>query len=103
MKKKLLILAFFIISMQSINILAQDTIKVSCVGNSITDGPGMTRGLEDYPAQLNALLGSRYALSGIKCVVSNYGVSGTTMLKKVTLPIGIVDYFRRLWFRNPIL
>jgi lysophospholipase L1-like esterase len=44
-------------------------VKIACVGDSITQGAGMT-----YPAQLSTLLGSGYS-------VGNFGVGGTDLLK----------------------
>lgn len=50
-------------------------IVVTCVGDSITAGYGLTNaGTQSYPAQLQTLLGSGY-------IVNNYGNSGTTALK----------------------
>jgi len=57
---------------------AQQRIKVACVGNSITAGYGVKKG-EDYPAQLQQLLGTGYE-------VSNYGVSSRTLLSKGDYP-----------------
>jgi|GEM_PF-1251677 len=55
--------------------------KVSCVGNSITYGYGLTNpSTQSYPAQMQALLGAT-AWS-----VGNFGVSARTMLKKGDLP-----------------
>lgn len=55
---------------------AQQPIRITCVGNSITRGAGTPNPTTDsYPAQLQALLGNDY-------IVSNFGVSGTTLLKK---------------------
>ncbi|MFZ4620803.1 MAG: GDSL-type esterase/lipase family protein [Bacteroidota bacterium] len=51
-------------------------IRVACVGNSITDGGG---GATAYPAQLGVLLGAHYD-------VRNFGVGGTTLLKKGDFP-----------------
>lgn len=50
-------------------------IKIACIGNSITIGGGA----QSYPNQLQTMLGSHY-------IVSNFGVSGTTLLKKGDLP-----------------
>ena len=51
-------------------------IRVACIGNSITYG-GL--GAQSYPQQLGAMLGSHYT-------VRNFGVSGTTMLRKGDYP-----------------
>jgi lysophospholipase L1-like esterase len=52
-------------------------IKVACVGNSITYGYGLSSPYyESYPTQLDTLLGPGYE-------VSNFGVSGKTMIKAV--------------------
>lgn len=51
------------------------TIKIACVGDSITAGAGVnTPALESYPAKLQKLLGTNY-------VVQNDGLSGSTLLK----------------------
>ena len=52
--------------------------KVACVGDSITAGYLSSCGL-DYPSQLQRLLGPKYA-------VTNYGVGGTTLLKRADHP-----------------
>jgi lysophospholipase L1-like esterase/dienelactone hydrolase len=71
--------ALFILLHTSI-VSAQAPIKVACVGNSITAGAGIKDAANNsYPAQLQALLGDKYA-------VSNFGVSGTTLLKKGNSP-----------------
>ena len=52
-------------------------IRVACVGDSITMGVGTTNpALQSYPAQLQELLGPSWA-------VTNFGVGGRTMLRKV--------------------
>ncbi len=48
-------------------------IRVSCIGDSITDGIGASSASTNYPAQLQSLLGEHY-------VVGNYGVSGYKVL-----------------------
>lgn len=47
--------------------------KIACVGNSITYGYDLQWG-QSYPSQWQTLLGTEYS-------VSNFGVSGTTVLK----------------------
>ncbi len=56
--------------------IAQAQIKVACIGNSVTRGYGLKDPLkESYPAQLQGLLGKKYA-------VQNFGFSGATLLRK---------------------
>ncbi|MFC0262332.1 GDSL-type esterase/lipase family protein [Fontibacter flavus] len=57
---------------------AQSTIKVACVGNSITQGPGREHP-DSFPLQMQVLLGDQY-------LVKNFGVSGRTLLKKGDFP-----------------
>lgn len=58
--------------------MAQNPIKIACVGNSITQGPGQTHA-DSYPMQLQTLLGDKY-------LVQNFGVSGRTLLKNGDFP-----------------
>ncbi|WP_040400833.1 GDSL-type esterase/lipase family protein [Cecembia lonarensis] len=58
--------------------LAQNPIKVACVGNSITEGPGRDH-IDSYPLQMQHQLGESYQ-------VKNFGVSGRTLLKKGDFP-----------------
>lgn len=56
--------------------IAQEKIKVACVGNSVTYGYGHKNPTEtSYPAQLQKMLGERYE-------VRNFGHSGATLLNK---------------------
>ena len=56
------------------------TIKVACIGNSITFGSGIENKERDsYPAVLGRLLGDGYE-------VKNFGVSGRTLLKHGDFP-----------------
>ena len=57
---------------------AQSKIKVACVGNSITQGPGRDNP-DSYPLQMQKILGDKYD-------VKNFGVSGRTLLKKGDFP-----------------
>ncbi|MFA7419683.1 MAG: GDSL-type esterase/lipase family protein [Melioribacteraceae bacterium] len=80
-------LYFLIISLliASISLAQVKQIRVACVGNSITHGGG---GTTAYPYQLGLLLGSHYE-------VKNFGVSGTTLLKK-----GDVPYWKEISLQN---
>lgn len=71
---KLLLASFFITFIA----LAQNPIKVACVGNSITQGPGRDNP-NSYPLQMQAILGDAYE-------VVNFGVSGRTMLRNGDFP-----------------
>jgi len=54
--------------------------KVACIGDSITYGARIAnRNVNSYPAQLGRMLGKGYS-------VSNFGVSGATLLKKGNKP-----------------
>ena len=54
---------------------AEETVKIACIGDSITAGSQASSSAYYYPNQLQELLGSGYE-------VKNYGVSGRTMLSK---------------------
>lgn len=74
MKKILLSIcfSFFIISFSA----NADTLRVACIGNSITYGHGIkNRNADSYPAVLGKLLGTGWD-------VKNFGVSGRTLLSK---------------------
>ncbi|MCE7056605.1 GDSL-type esterase/lipase family protein [Algoriphagus sp. AGSA1] len=58
--------------------MAQAPIKIACVGNSITQGPGRDNP-DSYPLQMQAILGEAYE-------VVNFGVSGRTLLRKGDYP-----------------
>ena len=64
-------------------------ILIACVGDSITVGAGIAnRKANCYPAQLDRILGPRFA-------VTNRGVNGATLLKKGDLPYWQLDQFVR--------
>ncbi len=56
--------------------MAQEKIKIACVGNSITEGSGLQ---QSYPQRLQAKVGQGYE-------VKNFGVSGSTLLKNGDFP-----------------
>lgn len=75
--KKLNLLLVALLAFASIS-LAQSPIKIACVGNSITQGPGRDNP-DSYPLQMQAILGEAYE-------VVNFGVSGRTLLRKGDYP-----------------
>ena len=84
-----LILVFLVLISATFSNAQQRKIKVACVGNSITAGSGIkNKKQQSYPAQLQFWLGDEYE-------VKNFGVSGTTMLKKGDNP-----YWQRKEFTN---
>lgn len=71
------------------------SVKVACVGNSITYGSGIgDRDSFSYPAQLQRMLGDRYE-------VRNFGVSGRTLLKKGDHPYWEESAFREVQQWDP--
>ena len=68
----------------------QGTIRVACVGDSITFGAGVeNRQTNCYPVVLGKLLGARYD-------VRNFGVSGATLLKNGDLSYWKLPRFEQL-------
>jgi lysophospholipase L1-like esterase len=65
-----------------------ETVKIACVGDSITAGAGA--GGNAYPKQLQALLGDKWK-------VGNFGVSGRTLMDKGDLP-----YMSEKAYRNAL-
>jgi len=74
-------------------------VKIACVGDSITEGSGLsTPALESYPARLQQLLGTNF-------VVRNYGVSGRTLLKKGDYPYWKEAYYTQShnWYPDIVI
>ena len=67
------------------------TVRVACIGNSITDGSGIDMAeTNGYPAQLQKILGNGYH-------VRNFGVGGRTLLNKGDRP-----YMKELAWRDAL-
>lgn len=76
--KKSIVFCFLLLLLCGLKLFAQEarTIKVACVGNSITYGSGIKdRTNHSYPSVLERLLGSKYE-------VQNFGFSARTLLNK---------------------
>lgn len=87
--KKGILLGLFILVV--VGLQAADTIRVACVGNSITFGANIkNRSTDSYPAVLGQLLGSNYE-------VKNFGLSGRTLLNKGDRP-----YMKEKTFRTAL-
>lgn len=96
MKKQLLFISALVLG--SLGWGQQKTIKVACVGNSITYGYGIeNREQNSYPSVLQRLLGKRYK-------VGNFGHSGATLLSKGHRPyIQQEEYQKALAFAGDIV
>lgn len=72
-----------------------DTVRIACIGNSITYGSGIkNRSTDSYPAQLGRLLGD-------KCNVVNFGLGGRTLLNKGDRPYMKESLFKKSLEFNP--
>ncbi len=96
MFKKTILIALFFIAL--IGSLAAQTIKVACIGNSITYGLNVeNREVNAYPAQLQHMLGDSY-------IVENFGKSGATLLNQGHRPYTQQDeYSKALTFAPDIV
>jgi len=92
--KKTIILLFGAILLFGCRSFAQQT-KVVCIGASITAGHGIKIPAENaFPGELQALLGKNYK-------VMNFGVSGTTMLRKGNFPYWSTDAYQNALKAEP--
>ena len=96
MKKQLLFISALVLG--SLGWGQQKTIKVACVGNSITYGYGIeNREQNSYPSVLQRLLGKGYK-------VGNFGHSGATLLSKGHRPyIQQEEYKKAIAFAGDIV
>jgi len=73
----------------------KEQIRIACIGNSITYGAAIeNRELNCYPAQLASMLGDGYN-------VKNFGVSGTTLLRKGDYPYWKTEQYNQALEFNP--
>ena len=77
--KRTITISLFLLCL-TLSLAAQKTVKIACVGNSITAGFGLQHPEKDaYPIVLGRMFGSGYD-------VRNFGVSGATMLDRGDYP-----------------
>ena len=70
---------------------ADDTLRIACVGDSITEGYGLANpSAESYPAQLAGLVAEG-------ATVSNYGIGGHTVMKA-----GELSYWNSNTYQNSL-
>ena len=68
-------------------------VRIGIIGNSITEGSFLSNPeTQCYPAQLAVMLEEKY---GDTCILKNFGITTTTMLKK-----GDVPYWNSAQFKN---
>jgi len=92
MNRKVL-LVFFIFC--QFTLWGQEQIRIACVGNSITFGATIeNREVNCYPAQLASMLGYGYN-------VKNFGVNGTTLLRKGDFPYWKTEQYKQALEFNP--
>ena len=84
LSKVIILITLLILSLSSIS---GQTIKIACVGNSVTYGMGIENPDERYPAQLQVMLGDEYE-------VGNFGHSGATLLKNGYRPYWNLPEFK---------
>ena len=77
-----------------VNVMAYNaSIRVACVGDSITAGSGASNG-NSYPAQLGRMLGEKW-------VVKNFGIGGSTLLQHGDKPYQKQEAFKNALAFNP--
>lgn len=95
MSQKIIYNSIYLLLFFSTGIGFGQTIKVACVGNSVTFGAGIKdRATNSYPAQLQKLLGNNYE-------VANFGYSGATLLKNGHKPYWTKKEFKQSQDFNP--
>jgi len=93
--KQFLLLILLITGLQVSFAQSGGKIKVACIGASITYGATIeNREQNCYPAQLQQMLGDKYA-------VENYGVSGTTLTRKGDNPYWRTKQYQTALAANP--
>ncbi|MDF2430829.1 MAG: hypothetical protein JWP44_460 [Mucilaginibacter sp.] len=91
---KIVLFIFGLLILQ-LNANAQGKIKVACIGASITYGATIeNREQNAYPAQLQKMLGNKFQ-------VINYGVGGTTLLKKGDSPYWVTNEYKAALAASP--
>lgn len=92
--KKLPTILLLIISIFGVS-CSNKTIRIACLGDSITEGAGVYwQSKDSYPVVLDSILGKKYS-------VLNCGKSGTTLLKNGDKPIWIFNEFYNVFAYNP--
>lgn len=78
-----LILSFLFLFL-SLSVQAQDTLRIACVGNSITEGYGLAdKAADAYPTRLQQILNRE---AGAIYQVGNFGLSAHTLMRRTDRP-----------------
>ncbi len=94
-KVKAFLLFLVIFQLITLEIYSRQKVRIACVGNSITFGATIeNRKVNSYPAQLGAMLGDSYE-------VGNFGVGGTTLLRKGNNPYWKIPAYQQALSLNP--
>lgn len=92
--KKSYLLLLVILSVLGLS-CSNKTIKIACLGDSITEGVGVEwQSKDSYPVILDSILGKKYA-------VLNCGKSGVTLLKNGDKPIWMFKEFYNVFAYKP--
>lgn len=86
--KKFNLLLVALLAFATVSFAQEAPIKIACVGNSITQGPGRDNP-DSWPLQMQAILGNAYE-------VGNFGVSGRTLLRKGDFPFWNEPQFQQV-------
>ena len=85
------LLLLLTLGIHTTHLQAHDTLRIACIGNSVTYGYGHRNPAStSYPTQLSALLGPGYE-------VRNFGHSGATLLRRGHRP-----YMQQQAYRDAI-
>lgn len=81
--------------LRSFKVHHKNSIRIACIGNSITYGAGVKNpGRDSYPAVLNRLMGDAYW-------VKNFGINARTLLQKGDYPYMKEQVYRNALAFNP--
>lgn len=84
----------FIISLLALATPVSAQKRVACIGDSVTEGYGISDSTQNYPAQLQSLLGKGF-------LVGNFGHSGATLLRNGHNPYHKTNAYQEALSFNP--
>lgn len=84
----------FIICLSALAASVSAQKRVACIGDSVTEGYGISDSTQNYPAQLQSLLGTEF-------LVGNFGHSGATLLRRGHNPYHKTNAYQEALSFNP--